>query len=189
MKIIRSTKRLTLSNVLTLLRIIATPCIVALLVHGWLKATVALFAFAALTDLFDGYLARRWNEHTVLGSYLDPIADKVLVLSCFATLFYLDISVLLPRWFLLLVLVREVIIISGAFFVRLRYGSSYRIEPTMSGKLTAAGYMVLIGWILMCHFFSWMPIMSVGILLIALSCLAFISLAHYVARSISLLSQ
>ena len=179
---------LTISNILTASRIVSTPFIVAGLVHGWFRVVFVLFALAAITDMLDGYLARLWDERTVLGAYLDPLADKILFISCFITLSYIQFpSLPLPWWFVTLVLLREAVVVFGAIFVMMRKKQSIAIEPTQSGKFTAAGYMVLIGWLFICHFFSWMPLKTFTVALVCLSGLALVSLVQYIRRGVALL--
>jgi cardiolipin synthase len=86
---------MNIPNFLTLLRIVLVPLLVILLINkAFLKALV-LFTCLGLTDALDGFLARVLNQQTILGSYLDPIADKVLVTSCFLALAILKVF---PLW-------------------------------------------------------------------------------------------
>ena len=103
---------MTLPTKLTLLRIVLTFVIMALLfVPGWPAKAAALIGLviASVTDWLDGYLARRWNQMTPTGALLDPIADKVLVLGLFLAFVQLR---LVPAWMVLVIVLRESLITS-----------------------------------------------------------------------------
>src|SRR3990167_8993776 len=108
-------KKLTLSSWLTIARIALTPVIVIGMIKQWWGVASILFAVACITDMLDGNLARLRNEQTLLGACLDPIADKVLILSCFFTLAFVQSPLFaIPKWFVFLVLVKELLLIIGA---------------------------------------------------------------------------
>ena len=112
---------MTLPTKLTLLRILLTFIIMALLfVPGWeaKAAALALFLLASLTDWLDGLLARRWRQTSLLGALLDPIADKVLVLGLFLALVQLR---LIPAWIVLLIAGREFLITGVRLFAASRH--------------------------------------------------------------------
>lgn len=99
---------LNLPNVLTLERILAAPVVMVLLAAGtrvtaW--AAAGVFLLSAITDLVDGMLARRWNQVSLLGKFLDPLADKVLVLGTLLVL--LDLGRISP-WVVFVILGREI---------------------------------------------------------------------------------
>ena len=110
-----SEKRLTLATWLTIFRIVLTPVIVIARIQGAWALACALFVVAALTDFLDGFLARVRNEQTVLGAMLDPLADKILIVSCFAVFALHDSTALaVPVWFVMMMLVKELILCIGA---------------------------------------------------------------------------
>src|SRR5476651_2511993 len=129
-------KKITFSTLLTLARIAITPMIViAMATFNW-GIACTLFCIAAATDIADGYLARWLNERTFLGACLDPIADKLLVLSCFFTLAFVQSPLFsIPLWFVLLVLCKELILIIGATILYYLKGH-ITIHPTLLGKTT-----------------------------------------------------
>lgn len=175
---------LTLPNILTASRLIATPFIVWGLVIGWWKLVFALFVYAGLTDLLDGWLARRLNDYSIVGAYLDPIADKVLFVSCFVTLFLIQFpSMSIPWWFVALVLGREALILGGAVLVVWQRPQA-KVAPTRLGKLTTFGYTVLVGWLFLCYFCGWAPQKSFSVGLIVVAASAFISLLEYLWRGL-----
>ena len=100
----------SLPNALSILRIILTvPVVLTLLNHDFFFA-IMLFFVAGITDALDGWVAKRYSYQTRLGSILDPVADKLLLVSSFITL---SVIGLLPLWLLLLIFLRDLMIVSG----------------------------------------------------------------------------
>lgn len=141
---------MNLPNNLSVLRVVLVPVFVALLVYFspeknyFRHLATAVFAFACLTDALDGYIARRLNEKTVFGSYLDPIADKLLLVTGFAALSFLahlpaDMKV--PAWVAITVVTRDVLILVGSIVVFLSTGD-LRAEPLLTSKATTFVQMV-----------------------------------------------
>jgi cardiolipin synthase len=170
---------LTLSNGLTFLRIVLTPFIVMGIVQRSWGVVFGLLLVAALSDFFDGHLARWRGEQTVLGTYLDPIADKILLVSSFAALSFVDSpSFSIPFWFVFLVFMREMIIIGGAvilFVTRIKF----KVSPSIWGKLTTFFQLTFILWLFICYFAGWNPIRTYSVLLVLLAIFSLISLVHY----------
>ncbi len=127
-------ERINIPNSLTILRIVLVPAIVILLMQGSFKIAIVVFLISGLTDILDGYLARVLNQQTVLGSYLDPIADKALMISCYVTL---AVKKILPGWLSVVVISRDCIILIGVAVLSLM-SVSYKIQPALIGKLTTA---------------------------------------------------
>lgn len=151
-------KKVTASTMLTLVRIALVPFIVgAMVVQGWGTA-FTLFFIAAITDVLDGNLARWMNEKTFLGACLDPLADKLLVVSCFLTLAFVQSPLfLIPRWFVFVVLCKELLQIAGAIALYNIKGH-IEVQPTILGKLTTMVQISFIAWLFACYFFAWLPI-------------------------------
>jgi cardiolipin synthase len=119
-----------LANWLTVLRILLVPVFVTLLVYrrpGW---ALAVFVLAAATDLLDGWVARSRGAASRLGAFLDPMADKLLLIASFVTLTYLRA---LPFWITALVLSRDLLLIIGALLVHM-VGMRLTPRPTRAGK-------------------------------------------------------
>lgn len=98
---------LTWANIFTSLRVFIAPAFFYFIITGnalHTRIAVLLFGVAALTDFFDGYVARKFGEVTDLGNFLDPLADKILVLSAFFAFVFLDI---IPLWLVLVIIVRD----------------------------------------------------------------------------------
>ena len=125
---------MNIPNFLTLLRIILVPVVVIFLIQGsFLNATIA-FIMAALTDALDGFLARTLGQQTDLGAYLDPIADKALLISSFVTLSVLHV---IPGWLTVIVISRDIIILLGIAMLSMM-SISVNIRPTVVSKITTA---------------------------------------------------
>lgn len=126
-----SDKVLTLPNLITGVRLILTPVIVyQILTHHLLIAFVLLF-IAGLTDWVDGYFARLCNASSELGRLLDPVADKILLISVFAALFLIN---RLPWWLAFTMIARDVFIVFGSFFVW-KYKLPLKLEPLFISKI------------------------------------------------------
>ncbi len=130
----------TLPNLLTSLRIVLVPFVIWRLAVLDMTGAFWLFAVAALTDLLDGNLARLLNQRSVLGAWLDPIADKLMLLS---TLFMLAWDGVLPAYLALLVGVRDAVILAGAAAYR-RLTGGLDVHPTISGKVATFVEFVLV---------------------------------------------
>ena len=120
-----------LANWLTVLRILLIPVFVSLLVYRKPGAALLVFVTAALTDLLDGYVARHHGLQSRLGAFLDPMADKLLLVSSFVTLTWLKA---LPFWIAAVVISRDLILMVGALVIHMAGGRIYP-RPTRAGKL------------------------------------------------------
>lgn len=165
---------ITTATWLTLTRILLTPWIVGAMIAGQWDVAFVLFCISAFTDVVDGAIARFFNQKTFLGACIDPVADKVLLLSCFATLTFIKTPLfVIPLWFLLLVLFKEALQLSGAFFIFYKKGH-FEVRPTLLGKLTTFVQVMFIIWLFACYFFQWMPIKTyygmLGLMLILVFC-------------------
>ena len=177
-------KRLTLSSFLTLTRIILAPFIVYAMVTQHWDMAFYLFLYACITDMIDGKLARLLNQRTFLGACLDPIADKILVLSIFFTLAFIQSPLfVIPHWFVWFVLAKELILVGGAFLLYMIKGH-LEVRPTLLGKLTTVAQMSFIIWLFACYFYNWMPFKTYYTMLTMLLGLIFASLVQYVVIGI-----
>jgi cardiolipin synthase (CMP-forming) len=147
----------TLSNLLTVSRIIIAPVIVWGIFNKYWTLVFSLYIYAGLTDLVDGFLARLLKQETFLGKALDPVADKILIISSFLSLAFIDSpSFFIPKWFVFIVLLREAIILLGSLFL-IKRNIDFKIKPTLWGKLTTLFQSIFIIWIFICYFFGWVP--------------------------------
>lgn len=123
---------LTLANRLTILRILMVPAITVLLLYRQMEAGLALFVLAGVTDGLDGFVARSRGQKSTLGMVLDPLADKLLLTS---TVVVLTILKELPRWFTVIVVSRDVILIGGSCILYMFLGKM-ATPPSKLGKAT-----------------------------------------------------
>src|SRR5512138_117083 len=126
---------LTYANQLTILRMVFVPCFVILLIYDHPKSATILFLLAAITDGLDGLLARKLQQKTVLGSFLDPMADKILLTAAFVTLTIPSLPLLLhiPTWLTVLTISRDVLIALSVLIIHLQtHHTSF--PPSLLGK-------------------------------------------------------
>ena len=155
------------------------PLLVVLVLAHEMRWALAVFLLAGLTDLLDG-LAARWSEQrTTLGAMLDPVADKILLTSCFIALTWgPDLVVPLPVWLTVVTLSRDAIIIISVAVVNLAYGRRV-FFPSLLGKLTTASQIVTVGVVLLLDATRW-PFPPVRWLFLITVVLTVTSALHYV---------
>lgn len=136
----RSTATISIPNILTVVRILLTPLFVLLLLRQLYPKALLVFALAGLTDGLDGFIARYFNQRTVLGAYLDPTADKLLLVSAYVMLVVLDV---IPDWVAVIVITRDVIIVLGIVILTLT-AKTYEVRPTLVSKCTTLSQIVLV---------------------------------------------
>jgi cardiolipin synthase (CMP-forming) len=122
---------LNLPNALTLLRIVSIPFFLAQLSRHRYNYALYIFGLAALTDGLDGAVARWFDMRTEIGAYLDPFADKLLLVSAFVVL---TIENAFPAWLLGVVLIRDIVIVFGYFMFAFFTGERPPMRPTYLGK-------------------------------------------------------
>jgi cardiolipin synthase (CMP-forming) len=134
---------LTPANQLTLLRMLLIPAFVILVLYGYLGWALIVFATAGVTDGLDGLIARRSGQKTQLGAWLDPMADKLLLMTTFIllTLPGLELSNRLPVWLTVLIITRDVGIVLTVTIVNFAIGPR-TFQPSMFGKIATATYIV-----------------------------------------------
>ena len=170
---------LSLANQLTLLRMGLAPLLVVLVLARELPWALAVFLVAALTDLLDGLVARRSGQSTPLGAMLDPVADKILLTSCFIALTWgPDLLVRLPVWLTVVTLSRDAIIIVSVAIINLAYGRRM-FYPSLLGKLTTAAQIVAVGVVVLLNAGGW-ELDGVRWLYYATVALTVTSALHYV---------
>lgn len=125
---------MNLPNVLTVGRILLVPLIVWLMLVPRYELALVIFVAAGITDLVDGYLARRFEMKTRVGAYLDPLADKALLVSVFVTL---GVQGLVEAWLVVLVVSRDIAIVAAVILMHLA-GARVRMTPFFISKLNTA---------------------------------------------------
>ena len=123
---------INIPNLLTVGRILLTPLFVIFLIRGLFVFALFVFAIAAISDGLDGFIARVFNQRTTLGAYLDPIADKLLLSSAFISLAVLKI---IPAWLTVVVISRDVIILTGIAMLTLT-SKPFAMSPSLISKCT-----------------------------------------------------
>lgn len=153
---------MTLANRVTFFRLLLIPVFVLLAAgygqsvtagapREWQRlAAVSVFLLAAATDALDGWIARHFDQRSRLGSIIDPLADKGLMLAAIVTLSATGWSAehRFPMWFPVLVILRDVLSTIGAYLIRRRHGS-VRVAPHWTGKVCNVAQIVAIGWIML----------------------------------------
>jgi len=135
---------LTLPNFLTLLRIIAVPVFLILVADQQFGFALVLFVAASITDTVDGVIARLTDAKSDLGATLDPLADKLLVVSAFVSLMLLQA---IPVWLFILVVTRDVIIVGGYLAIYF-FTTPMQVRPSGISKLNTFFEMSTIGFAL-----------------------------------------
>ena len=157
---------MTTANKITVVRILMIPVFVTMAIYygesikrgdplEWQRFTaIIIFILAAVSDGLDGYVARRYNQRSALGVYLDPIADKGLLLSGIITLSISNWSESdpeygrFPAWFPVLVISRDVVILVGTMILYLLNGKVH-VKPKWTGKVATVLQMIAIGWVML----------------------------------------
>ncbi len=135
---------MTIPNIITLGRIICVPIIIWLILSGAYLAAFGIFVFAGVSDALDGWIAKNFNAATQLGAYLDPIADKALLVSIYVTL---GLQEALASWLVILVVSRDVLII-GAVLLSILIGQRLVVAPLMISKVNTTFQIVLAACVL-----------------------------------------
>jgi cardiolipin synthase (CMP-forming) len=143
-------KLINIPNQLTLLRIICIPFFIASVLYFEAGRVYMryipfmVFSLAIITDALDGFFARILDQKTTLGTWLDPIADKMLLIVAFVLLGTINIPELkIPIWLMLIVLTRDFLIISGSLFIHMIKGALF-VKPSVFGKITTFLQMITI---------------------------------------------
>ena len=134
---------LTAANQLTLLRMVLIPAFVILVVYGLLGWALVVFVVAGVTDALDGLIARLARQKTSLGAWLDPMADKLLLVTTFVVLTWpgLNLANRLPVWLTICIISRDVVIVATVAIVNLAIGPR-TFRPSIYGKVATATYIV-----------------------------------------------
>lgn len=128
---------ITFPNFLTILRIIVIPFFVATSIYGSLGISCVIFAMASLTDILDGYLARKLNQQSKLGAILDPIADKLFITTAFIILAFPKEywTARIPTWIIITAITRDLLILIAAVCTY-NHTNIDRFKPSILGKIT-----------------------------------------------------
>lgn len=129
---------MSIPNLITLGRILLVPVVVWAIYTELPLVAFVLFLVAGVSDAVDGYLAKRFQMTSELGAYLDPLADKTLIVSIYVTL---GIAGNIPVWLVILVVSRDIMIV-GAVMLSWVLGSPLKVKPLLVSKLNTAAQIV-----------------------------------------------
>lgn len=168
---------MNIPNSLTILRILLIPVYIGCMTYGAYGLALVALLLAGLTDAIDGLIARKWNQQTRLGMFLDPLADKLLLTSGFLSLGALH---LIPLWVVILVVSRDVILLLGTAVAHLTV-TPIDVTPTIWGKGTTA---LQLSYVFLVVFLTWLNVdLSVLIpLLVVMVGFTLTSGFHYLYR-------
>jgi len=165
---------INLPNLLTLSRIVLTPFIVYAILLGQPGLSLGLMVVAGISDMLDGAIAKRFNQFTIVGSYMDPIADKLLLIGCIVALFIVN---QVPLYLFLAVIFRDVIIVGGALTYEL-VTHKLKMEPTFLSKATTVAQILYV-LVAMFHMIYSLPLLAIQAANWATFTFTFISGIHY----------
>jgi len=123
---------MTIPNLISVFRILLVPIFLVFVINDRFLAGLVVFVLAGLSDGADGLVARVFNQKSRLGSYLDPLADKCLLVAAFICLAVMNI---IPLWLMILVIARDILILSGAVILFL-INKDHVVKPSIWGKAT-----------------------------------------------------
>jgi cardiolipin synthase len=172
---------LNLPNTLTIGRIVIIPIFITAIVYKRYNYALYLFIIAALTDIFDGLFARLKNQKTALGTFLDPLADKFLLVTAFIVL---STYGWIPKWLTITVISRDIIVIIGWFLLYLITDTS-NVEPSLLSKATIWIQSILIAYVLIDIDVNLLPDMP-RMLLWVTAGITILSGLHYIYRGLKL---
>ncbi len=129
---------MSIPNLITLGRILLVPIVVWAIASGTMWIAFVLFLVAGVSDAVDGFLAKRFHMTTELGAYLDPLADKALIVSIYLTL---GINGLIPRWLVIMVVSRDILIVGGIMLSWVM-GNPLKIKPLLVSKLNTVAQIL-----------------------------------------------
>jgi len=135
---------MTLPNLITIARLILVPVVIAMIGWGQWLAAFVLFAVAGISDAIDGFLARRFGMQSELGAYLDPLADKALLISIYVSLAVVGV---LPGWVAILVVFRDIMILMAVVLSWLM-ARPLAIRPLWISKMTTVAQIGFAGLVL-----------------------------------------
>jgi len=154
---------LTIPNLLSLLRMGLVPFFVIAMIDGQPRRALAVFVVAGVTDALDGSIARIYHQQSLLGSYLDPIADKLLLTSAYVALSIpgLNHGTAIPVWVTVLVIARDVLLVVMALVLHLALGIK-KFPPSVLSKITTAVQVGAVVLVLLSSLFAGLEPVALG---------------------------
>jgi len=175
---------MNIPNFITLIRLLLIPGLVIFLMEGRYGWALIVFFVAGLSDGLDGFLARLLKKKTVLGACIDPIADKLLLSTSFITLAILQ---QMPGWMAVMVVSRDIIIVTGIGILLLNH-KKFAIKPTFSSKMTTFFQLLTVLFFLARNYIDEYWFLSRHLLLLT-ALMTLLSGLHYIIVGIGILNQ
>jgi cardiolipin synthase (CMP-forming) len=169
---------LSIPNLITLARILLVPVVVWAIAVGEMRLAFILFLAAGLSDAVDGFLAKRFGMATELGAYLDPLADKAMVVSIYVTL---AIVGAIPLWLVILVVSRDIMIV-GAVILSWVVDRPVALRPLMVSKLNTVALIALALVVLAANAFGFDADIASIALMVLIAVLTLLSIGFYVVE-------
>lgn len=176
---------MNLPNLITIGRILLVPLTLWLLISQEFALAFIVFIIAGVSDGVDGYLARVTNSKTELGAYLDPLADKALLVSVYAAL---GIIKILPTWLVMMVITRDILIVGGVLLAWL-LEKPLLMKPLWISKVNTVAQITFAGLVLgiLTTDYNPKPLLAVGVLIVA--CLTVASGTYYMRDWVKHMNQ
>src|SRR4029450_9545710 len=177
------------ANQLTLLRMLLIPAFVILVLYGQLGWALIVFVTAGITNGLDGLIARRSGQHTQLGAWLDPMADKLLLVTTFVVLPLpgLGLATPLPLWLTVLIISRDVIIVLTVTIVNLAIGRR-TFRPSIYGKTATATYILTAIFAMLFNYLGYHSVV-VDVFIYASLAITLISSLHYIRHAARIIEE
>ncbi|MBU0992438.1 MAG: CDP-diacylglycerol--glycerol-3-phosphate 3-phosphatidyltransferase [Proteobacteria bacterium] len=175
---------MNLPNILTISRIFLVPVFIIFLINHMSFHALLIFIYAGISDGLDGFIARYFNQKTLIGAYLDPLADKLLITSSFICLAILEI---IPGWISVIVISRDILILSGIIILYM-WDVPFEVKPSFVSKCTTTIQLVTVFLVLvnvtltqhfLQHFIIYCYVLTAGF--------SIISGFHYTYKGLNLL--
>ena len=173
-----SGRSLSIPNLITLARILLVPVMVWAIASDAMQIAFLLFLAAGLSDAIDGFLAKRFGMATELGAYLDPLADKAMIVSIYVAL---GIAEALPRWLVILVVSRDIMIVS-AIILSWLIDKRVKLKPLTVSKLNTVAQIVLALLVLASRGYNFDAEPALTILMALVAILTLLSVVFYVGE-------
>lgn len=168
---------MSIPNLITLGRILLVPILIWVITSGEMRIAFLLFLVAGVSDAVDGFLAKRFGMATELGAYLDPLADKTMIVSIYVAL---GIAEAIPRWLVILVVSRDVMIV-GAVILSWVVDKPVALKPLMVSKLNTVAQIALALVVLAALGFDVHAGVVLDVLTALVAALTLLSIAFYLA--------
>ncbi len=169
-------------NQLTMLRMALVPFLAVCLVYNKIGIAILVFLVAGITDMLDGLIARHYGQQTTLGVFLDPIADKLLLVTSFTLLSLqsINLTVRIPLWLTISVISRDLLLVLGVLVFNLTIGNK-SFPPSLLGKITTVVQLLLIMMVLVSNYMG-KAVIFINVVTYAALILTISSGTHYMIQ-------